>query len=224
MSLPDLQAKLHHAVLEGEEAEGVGCAQDALQGGLSPLDYFQQVISPVVTDVGERFARLEIFLPELMRAGMVVKAIQAQVLDPAIKKEGLSGGSEGRVVIGTSQGDIHDIGKNMVALMLQVSGFIVADLGTNVTAKDFIEAAKREGADIIATSTLLTSSLPFTRDLIELLKGYGLRQRFSVIAGGAAVTQQWVDKCGLDGFGRDAIEAVDLCRHVIQMRKGKGAI
>ena len=149
----------------------------------------------------------------------MVKAIQEQVLEPVILETGVAHEKEGKVVIGTSQGDIHDIGKNMVSLMLQVNGFEVVDLGTNISPRQFIDAAKREHADIIATSTLLTTSLPFIKDIIELLQGFGLRDQFSVVAGGAAVTQQWVDKVGVDGYGRDATDASQVCRTVIKNRK-----
>ena len=206
--------------MDGEEIDGVKLAEAALQDGLSPLDFFQEVISPVVKEIGDQFARLEIFLPELMKAGVVVKAIQSEVLAPAIRKSGGDSGSAGTIVVGTSQGDIHDIGKNMVALMLQVNAFQVVDLGTNVSPSAFIDAAKRENADIIAVSTLLTSSLPFNKDLIELLKGMGQRERFAVVAGGAAVSKQWVEQYGFDGYGGDAVEAVEVCGQIVQNRKG----
>ena len=215
-----LQEALHNAILEGDREEGVHLTEKALQDGITPIEFFQQVVSPVVEVMGDQFAKLEIFLPELMRAGMVVKALQERVLEPAILKMG-GGQAEnaGKVVIGTCQGDIHDIGKNMVALMLQVNGFKVTDLGTNVTARAFIDAAKREDADIIAMSTLLTTSMPFIKDMVELLKGFGLRDRFAVVVGGAPITQQWVENAGVDGFGEDAVEAVETCRKIIKARR-----
>ena len=212
---------LQQAIENGDPAQGVAMARDALAQGLAPLDFFKGVIEPELAEVGDRFSRLEIFLPELMRAGAVVKAMQTQVLEPAIKTSGGPSFSEGTVVIGTSQGDIHDIGKNMVSLMLQVNGFKVVDLGTNITPKAFIEAARRENADIIAMSSLLTPSMPYIRDTVQLVDGLGLRERFLLVAGGAPVTREWAASIGLDGFGEDAVEAVDVCRGLMAKRRGE---
>ena len=211
---------LQQAIEDGSPTQGVEMARAALAAGLSPLDFFKAVIEPVLTEVGDRFSRLEIFLPELMRAGMVVKAMQAQVLEPAIKASGGQAFSEGTVVIGAAQGDIHDIGKNMVSLMLQVNGFRVVDLGTNVGPKAFIEAGRRENADIIAMSSLLTPSMPYIRDTVQLVEGLGLRGRFLLVAGGAPVTREWAAQIGLDGFGEDAVEAVAVCRRLMAARRG----
>ena len=218
------QEALHEAILTGDREKGVQLAKDALDSGSQPLDFFKEVVGPVVDEMGDRFSRLEIFLPELMRTGMIVKAIQEEVLEPAIIAAGTSSTEPeaGKIVIGTCQGDIHDIGKNMVALMLQVNGFQVVDLGTSVSSRDFIEAAKREKADIIAMSTLLTTSMPFIRDTVELLEGMGLREKFSLVVGGAPITQQWVDKNNIDGFGEDAIDAVKVCQQVLKTKRAKG--
>ena len=217
------QEQLHQAILAGDRDVGVALARETLAAGVPPLNFFNLVINPVVEDMGDRFSRLEIFLPELMRTGMVVKAIQEEVLEPAILADEKSGESQsaGKVVIGTCQGDIHDIGKNMVALMLQVNGFDVVDLGTNVSARDFIDAAKREHADIIAMSTLLTTSMPFMRDTVELLEGLGLREQYALVVGGAPITRGWVEKNQIDGFGEDAVEAVQVCRQVLEAKKAK---
>jgi methylmalonyl-CoA mutase cobalamin-binding domain/chain len=217
------QEKLHKAILEGDREGGVRLANEALASGTLPLVFFQEVVGPVVDDMGDRFSKLEIFLPELMRTGMIVKAIQEEVLEPAIVASGVSSDKPraGKIVIGTCLGDIHDIGKNMVALMLQVNGFKVVDLGTNVTPRDFIDAAKREQADIIAMSTLLTTSMPFIKDTVELLEGMGLREKFAVVVGGAPITQQWVDKHHMDGFGEDAVEAVKVCQQLIETKRAR---
>jgi len=213
------RATLQQAIEDGAPAVGVQMAREALATGLAPLDFFKGVIEPVLADIGDRFSRLEIFLPELMRAGAVVKAMQAQVLEPAIKASGGQAFSEGTVVIGAAQGDIHDIGKNMVSLMLQVNGFKVVDLGTNISPKAFIEAGRRENADIIAMSSLLTPSMPYIRDTVQLVDGLGLRGRFLLIAGGAPVTREWAAQIGLDGFGEDAVEAVTVCRNLMKARR-----
>lgn len=219
----EMQAQLSQAIENADAPAGTALAQMALAAGISPLDFFKGVIEPVLADIGDRFARLEIFLPELMRAGMVIKAMQGEVLEPAILRTGAASSSLGTVVIGTCQGDIHDIGKNMVALMLQVNGFKVVDLGTNVAPRAFIDAAKREAADIIAMSSLLTPSMPYIRDVAELLAGFGLRRQFLLVAGGAPITQAWADSVGVDGFGEDAVEAVEVCRQLMRTRKEQQA-
>jgi trimethylamine corrinoid protein len=214
----ELRAKLREIIEGADEEAGIALAKEALAEGLSPLEFFQGVIEPVLKEIGDAFARLDVFLPDLMRAGVVVKAMQTQVLEPAILSAGGESGSAGTIVIGTAQGDIHDIGKNMVALMLQVNGFKVIDLGTNVSPQAFLESARRERADIIAMSSLLTPSLPYIKDVVKRLESQGQRDRFMLIAGGAPITKAWADQSGLNGFGEDAVEAVTLCRTLMQRR------
>ena len=214
-----LQAQLKVAISDADEQAGVALAQAALAEGITPVQLFQEVIQPVLQDIGDAFARLDVFLPDLMRAGLVVKAMQLDVLEPAIRNSGGESASAGTVVIGTALGDIHDIGKNMVALMLQVNGFKVVDLGTNVSPQTFIDAARRERADIIAMSSLLTPTLPYIRDLVKRLESLEERKRYLVIAGGAPITRAWTQTAGLDGFGEDAMEAVALCQGLMRQRK-----
>jgi methanogenic corrinoid protein MtbC1 len=215
----ELQAQLKAAIDEADEQAGVALAQAALAEGITPVVLFRDVIQPVLQEIGDAFARLDVFLPDLMRAGLVVKAMQQEVLEPAIRQSGGESGSAGTVVIGTAQGDIHDIGKNMVALMLQVNGFKVVDLGTNVSPQTFIDAARRERADIIAMSSLLTPTLPYIKDLVKRLESLDERKRYTVIAGGAPITRDWAQAAGLDGFGEDAVEAVAVCQSLMEQRK-----
>jgi trimethylamine corrinoid protein len=215
----ELQAQLKAAIDDADEQAGILLAQTALAEGITPVELFQEVIQPVLQEIGDAFARLDVFLPDLMRAGLVVKAMQQEVLEPAIRQSGGESGSAGTVVIGTAQGDIHDIGKNMVALMLQVNGFKVVDLGTNVSPQAFIDAARRERADIIAMSSLLTPTLPYIKDLVKRLESLDERKRYVVIAGGAPITRAWAQAAGLDGFGEDAVEAVAVCQDLMKQRK-----
>ena len=214
-----LQAQLKVVISDADEQAGVALAEAALADGITPVELFRDVIQPVLQDIGDAFARLDVFLPDLMRAGLVVKAMQLEVLEPAIRNSGSENASAGTVVIGTAQGDIHDIGKNMVALMLQVNGFKVVDLGTNVSPQTFIDAARRERADIIAMSSLLTPTLPYIKDLVKRLESLEERKRYLVIAGGAPITREWTQTAGLDGFGEDAMEAVALCQGLMSQRK-----
>ncbi len=213
------QQELTAAIENGDNQRGIAMAKEALNQGYSPLDILQEVIQPVMKEFGDAFARLDIFLPELMAASNVVKSIQTQVLEPTIRKSGGTSIHQGTIVIGTCQGDIHDIGKNMVALLLEVNGFKVIDLGTNVTPQTFLDTARREEADIIAMSSLLTPSLPYMKDLVKRLEGLGERDRFLVIGGGAALSEDYAKKAGLDGYGEDAVAAVALCQKLMEQRR-----
>jgi len=206
-----LRAELEKALAAGDEAKGIEIARRALEGYVSPSGLFLEVIQPLLYQVGKRFERLEIFLPDLMKAAKVVKGIHQEVLQPAIRAEGGDEVKVGTVVIGTCRGDIHDIGKNMVVLMLQVNGFEVVDLGTDVSTQDFIDAARRHQADIIGMSSLLTPSMPYMRDLIQRLEGLGLRKQYGVVVGGAPVTESYAAKIGADAYGADAVRAVEVC-------------
>jgi trimethylamine corrinoid protein len=219
IEMMELQEKLKRVIDDGDEEAGVVLAQAALASGLLPIDLMQDVIKPVMKEYGDAFARLDRFLPDLMLAGAVVKAMQTQVLEPAIRAAESESTSLGTIVIGTCEGDIHDIGKNMVALMLQVNGFKVVDLGTNVSPHNFISAAQRERADIIAMSSLLTPSLPYMRDVIKRLESMGERDRYLIVGGGAAVSREWAKTSGMDGIGEDAMEAVALCQSLVEKRK-----
>lgn len=221
--LTEIKAELKAAIDAGDKERGVALGHAVLAEGITPVDFFLDAIQPVLYDIGEAFARLEIFLPELMKAGKVVKTMHEQVLEPAILAEhGDSAQTKrGTVVIGTVQGDIHDIGKNMVALMLQVNGYDVTNLGTNVSAKALIDTARSKGADIIAMSSLLTPSMPYMRDLINLLDGWGHRDKFMVVVGGAPITLKYAQDIGADAYGEDAVQAVRICNTLMD-RKGEG--
>jgi len=209
--LEDLRLDLDQALAAGDEAKGIELAEAALEGGLSPRTLFLEVVQPVLRELGKRFERLDIFLPGLMKGAKVVKAIHREVLEPAIRAQPGETTTAGTVVIGTCKGDIHDIGKNMVALMLQVNGFEVVDLGTDVSPRDFIDAARQHNADIVGLSSLLTPSMPYMKDLIERLDGLGLRERYCVVVGGAPVTESYAERIGADAFGADAADAVEAC-------------
>ena len=153
-------------------------------------------------------------MPELILAGDAAASALAVLKPHLTAGAGGSGAGRGKVVIGTIQGDLHDIGKNVVAALLSANGMEVVDLGTDVTPRKYVEAAKREGANIIAISTLLTTSLPFHREVVRLLEDTHARQDYFVVVGGGPVNADWAEKIGADGYGRDAHDAVKLCRHL----------
>lgn len=167
-----------------------------------------------INTVGDKFEALECFLPELI---IVADAMEQSmvILRPLLDKLSLTTGSSGTVVIATLQGDIHDIGRNIFTVMLKASGFQVYDLGHDVKPDVIISKAEELNADVIGLSSLLTTSLPFSKDLINLLKVQDLRDRYKVVMGGGAVTPDYVEKIGADGFASDAASGVRLVRRVI---------
>jgi len=198
------------ASLLGDDPEApVKSAQEALDDGLAPLVFFNEVFTPAMADVGEKFGRLDIFLPELIDAAERAKAVSERVVKPALAeaKDDVAT-SRGTVVICSVQGDLHDIGKNMVALMLQVNGFDVIDLGINVSPKEALNRAREAGADILGLSSLMTTSMPYMKETVELRDGFGLKDQLKIIVGGAPITAEYCAQIGADAFGKDALDGV----------------
>lgn len=201
-------AVLEQAIRYGNADDGQVEALRLVEAGTSPLDIFSDCIEPTLADIGDKFSRLEIFLPEMMESADVVKAIQ-EVLKPYLEADEALQTNKGRVVICTISGDLHDIGKNIVKAMLEVNRFEVKDLGVDVDPGTAIAAAKEFDADIIAFSALMLPSLPYVKDAIDFVKqNEDLKDRFKILVGGGPVSQKWADKAGADGYGDDAIEAV----------------
>lgn len=199
----------------GEENGAVDFARQCIADGMSPMAVYTDLVCPLMEEMSSAFERLEIYLPELMKIAMCVREIQDQVLHPEIKKTEDRGLFKARVIIGTCQGDIHEVGKSMVSMLLCVNGFDVVDLGTSVKPDDFVSAAQKQHADIIAMSSMLTTSLPYVKDVISCLTTLGIRDQYRIVVGGAAVTPEWASMAGLDGFGRDAVEAVNICNKLV---------
>ena len=199
---------LCRAINAGDPDAALAAARDALEDGESPLAVFVDCVEPCLADIGDRFGRLEVFLPELMLAADVVTRLQQELL-PLLHAEESRELGKGRVVIGTIFGDIHDIGKSIVAVLLSVNGYEVRDLGVGVPAKDLIQAAKDFDADLIAISALMMPSLPYVRDAIALVKeNPDLVDRFLVMVGGGPVTREWAVDAGADGYADNAVGAV----------------
>lgn len=211
-NLEDLRSELVELLLGSDAQAAVAWAREALAEGTSPVDFFNQVFTPAMSSVGDRFGRLEIFLPELMDAAERARAVSDQVLQPAMAERADEVAlTRGKVVICSVQGDLHDIGKNMVALMLQVNGFEVIDLGINVPSREALNRARELNADILGLSSLMTTSMPYMKECVELRDGFGLKDDISVIVGGAPITPEYSAQIGADAFGRDAIEGVQAC-------------
>jgi trimethylamine corrinoid protein len=171
-----------------------------------------------IREVGARFETGEIFLPELMKAGKIMKGVLA-VLEPEIKKMGRQKKTLGRVIIGTVQGDMHDIGKDIVSTMLFLEGFEVYDLGKDVSISRFLGEAKRVRADIVAASALLSTTMIYQKDLVNAFVQDGSREKVKILVGGSPVTPEWAEKIGADGYGDNAVEAARIAKRVLKGRK-----
>jgi len=205
------------AVVDGFEDEAVVTAKKVIEEGIAPIQVIE-ALTAGMREVGERFARMEIFLPEMMMAAQAMKAVMKE-LEPELKKSATTTEKKGVVVIGTVEGDMHEIGKDVVITLLQVQGFEVHDLGVNVNALDFVRKAEEVQADIIGASALMTTTMPNQKDIIDILKEKGIRDKYHVILGGAPVTPEWVNECGADSWGENAAKAVEILERVMEERR-----
>ncbi len=209
--------KLSNALITGDKSgleQGVG---DALKEGVTPSDIIEKGMSPGMKEVGERFARYEIYLPEMMMAAEAWEGAM-QILEPKLLESGSELKKTGRVVIGTVKGDIHSIGKNIVGALLKMSGFEVFDLGVDVNASAFVIKAEEVGADIIATSALMSTTIPQQKSIIEHLEARGARGKYCVLVGGGSTSQEWADNIGADGYGRTAGDATTLALKAVAQK------
>ncbi len=201
---------LEQAIRTGNLASGVTEAQKLVDNGTEPVALFTECIEPLLDDIGEKFSRLEIFLPEMVNASKVVKAVHA-TMKPQMEASQTSL-SKGKIIIATVSGDLHDIGKNIVKAMLEVNGYEVKDLGVDVATQTIVTQAKDFQADVIALSALMLPSLPFVKDVIEFTEN---NQWVKVIVGGGPVSQEWSEEAGADGYGNNAIDAVALVNDIL---------
>lgn len=207
--MEEMYAKISEAVISGDMEEVKKLAQHALDEGAQAREILDQGFVPGMDVVGQRMKAGDMFIPEVLRSAKTMHAAM-DILQPFLSEGDARG--LGTVIIGTVEGDLHDIGKNMVAMMLEGAGFKVVDLGTNVTAQAFMEAAKAHKPRILAMSSLLTTTMPKMGETMEALKEAGIRDEVKMMAGGAPVTQDFVDKIGADAYGADAAAAVDKAK------------
>ncbi len=206
--------KLAQTVIDGDTEECVRLVKDGIQKGANPLDTIEKGLGKGITKVGDDFGTGVVFLPELIMAADVMKA-GTDLLDEQIELSGLKREVLGNVVIGTVKGDIHDIGKSVVASVLQANGFNVNDLGIDVAVEDFVKTVKETGTDILGMSTLLTLPLQVMGEVIEAVRKEGLREKVKVIVGGCPVTQEFADEIGADAVGFDASDGVRKVRRLL---------
>jgi 5-methyltetrahydrofolate--homocysteine methyltransferase len=202
---------LHDAILNGNAANAKTTTETALAAGVEPLKLVQDYMMPAMDEVGRRFECNEYFVPELLLSARAMKAA-LELIRPLLAASGAQ--PAGRVAIGTVKGDLHDIGKNLVAAMFEGGGYEVIDLGANVPPEKFVAAVMERNVNIVALSALLTTTMPGMRTTIEALSQAGVRQQVKVLVGGAPVTQKFADEIGADGFGDNAATAVALAKKV----------
>jgi corrinoid protein of di/trimethylamine methyltransferase len=206
--MPDL-SKLYDAILNGDSKTAAAITAEALESGVPAMELVTKHMVPAMDEVGKRYECEEYFVPELLLAARAMKGALV-LIRPLLAASGAE--PTGRVVIGTVKGDLHDIGKNLVAAMLEGGGFEVTDLGADVAPEKFVEAIREKNAGIVCLSALLTVSMPAMKKTIETLESAGVRSRVKVLVGGAPVTEEFAQKIGADGYGETATAAVALAR------------
>jgi len=210
----DLLKQITTSLVEGEPDGTVELTKQAMAAGLEPLAIINQGLVPGMDIVGERFQTGEYFLPHLIIAASGMQQAM-ELLEPELRARGQVAESAGTVVIGTVKGDIHEIGKSLVATMLSANGFQVHDLGVDVPTETFIARVKETGANLVGLSALLTTTMTVQRQIIEALVKAGVREQVKVIVGGAPVSQEWANTIGADGYAEDAVAAVEMARRLV---------
>jgi methanogenic corrinoid protein MtbC1 len=205
--------ELCKAVETGDQDKGKDLAQKLLDGGTGPLQIID-ALTGVMSEIGEKFARLEIFLPEMMMSGEAMAKV-VEVLTPHLKAGG-GGEPKGKVVLGTVKGDLHEIGKNIVKLMLRAGFFEVKDIGVDSDPITFIKEAEAYGADVIGASSLMTTTMPHQKEMIDILKDEGKRNNYRIVIGGAPTTVEWAEEIGADLYVPDAGSAPKLLADLLK--------
>jgi corrinoid protein of di/trimethylamine methyltransferase len=212
---------LKDAIVELDDDKAHKGAEELLAQGIDPLDGIEKGLSVGMQIIGDKFDRMEVYLPELIRAGNTFNAAM-KVLEPEILKAGKAKKSSGTVVLGTVSGDIHKIGKDILAMLMKVRGFEVYNLGEDVSMSTFVNRAEEVNADIIGMSSLLTTTMPGQKEVIDLLNEKGIRDRFIVMVGGGPVSQEWAQEIGADGYAETAEQAIALAEELTAGKKSEG--
>ncbi len=214
MEKQQILENLTSAILEGDQDKARENAQQALASQMDPLEAIDEGLSKGMSVVGDQFETGEAYLPDLLMAAEVFKAAM-EILRPELEAQKRQIAKKGTVLIGTVKGDVHSIGKNIVSTVLETNGFDVVDIGVDNPSLKFIEEAGKVKADVIALSSLMTTSMPSQREVIETLEEMNLRDRYFVIVGGGPVSPEWADEIGADGHGKSAIQAVDVIKKLL---------
>ena len=202
-------AELTNALIRGDAAAVTGLVRSALEGGAPAQEILNEGLIKGMDVVGDKMQSGDMFIPEVLMSAKTMAAA-VEILKPLLGEE--AEGAAGKVVIGTVKGDLHDIGKNLVKLMMESAGLKVTDLGVDVAPEKFVDTLKASGAGILALSALLTTTMPMMRQTLDAVTESGLRTAVKVMVGGAPVTQKFADEIGADGYGKDAVAAAQLAR------------
>jgi 5-methyltetrahydrofolate--homocysteine methyltransferase len=211
----NILSEIAESLKRGEDDRVIALVRRALDERCAPLQILNQGLIAGMDVVGDQFRRREIFLPDVLLAARAMYA-GLDLLKPLLARDGVP--TAGRVVLGSVHGDLHDIGKNLVGIMLKGAGFDVVDLGNDVPAERFVDAAQEHGASVIGLSALLTTTMPVMQEVVELVRARGLAGRVKVIVGGAPVTDNWAREIGADAHGYDAASAVERVRALVAAR------
>ncbi len=209
--MPDL-SKLYDAILNGDNKTSVAITRQALEEGADPLEIVSRHMIPAMDEAGRRFECEEYFVPELLLAARAMKGA-LELIRPLLAAQGAE--PVGRVIIGTVKGDLHDIGKNLIASMLEGGGFEVIDLGCDVAPEKFVQAVKEKNPNLVCLSALLTVTMPSMKTTIQALEAAGVRHKVRVVIGGAPVTEQYALEIGADAYGPNASSAVPIARKLL---------
>jgi corrinoid protein of di/trimethylamine methyltransferase len=211
-TMEELLEKMANELIAGKQDEVIKLAQEALDKGVAAKEILDNGLLAGMDVVGQRFKAGDMFIPEVLLCARCMHGAM-DILKPLLSEADAAGA--GTYLIGTVEGDLHDIGKNLVSMMLQGAGFKVVDLGTNITAQQFVDAVKEHHPQVIGMSALLTTTMPKMEETIAALKEAGIRDQVKIMAGGAPVTQDFVDKIGADAYGANAASAVEKAKELV---------
>src|SRR5581483_1283296 len=205
---------MRQSIVDGAPERASELASTAVADGVAPLEAIDRGFVPGMTEVGEQFAQRRVFLPDMLASAEAMKAAMA-VLEPELKRSGTERPMAGTVVLGTTKGDIHEIGKTLVGTLLTAHGFKVHDLGVDVSGEQFVNTARDLHADVVGVSALLTTTMRNQKAVVGAFRDAGLQPKVKVIVGGAPVSRKWAEEIGADGYGKDAISAVELVKSLV---------
>ncbi len=217
MEKSEILKDLGTAVINGNKELGIESAQNVLESGIDPLEAVEQGLSKGMGVIGGQFANGESFLPELMMAADTFSA-SMEILKPAIELNKSRLSKAGTVLLATVKGDLHNIGKNIVGIVMETNGFEVVDIGIDQSTLNIIEAAEKNRADIIALSSLMTTTMPNQKELIDVLEEMKIRDKYLVLVGGGPTNQKWAHKIGADGYGETAVDAVNISKKLLDTK------
>jgi len=218
MKKEEIFEDLFRAIIDLDEEEGKRAAAKLIEEKINPVEGIEKGLSKGMKIIGEMFNKSEIYLPEMLMAADIFNSV-TEILKSYISAESLDKIKRGTVVMGTVKGDIHAIGKDIVAMLLETAGFTVRNLGVDVASSTFIEEAREVKADIIGLSSLLTTTMPSQKDVIDVLKEMGERDKYTILIGGAPTSQDWADEIGADGYGETAERAVSVALELVARKR-----